>query len=249
VEPTASSYLVAPEAIGQRLDHFLPSQERALSRSRIQALIREGHIALNGAPTKPGAKLRAGDVIEVRIPEAAPTETQAEEVELSVLFEDDDLLVIDKAAGMVVHPAAGHSSGTLVNALLHHCQGLSGIGGEQRPGIVHRLDRETSGCIVIAKNDAAHQGLSQQFASRAVQKIYLALVAGRMSKGQGEIEAAIGRHPVDRKKMAVIEGGRGRASRTSWRVLGELDVPGAPADLGSVVECGFDRSKPLDEIN
>jgi 23S rRNA pseudouridine1911/1915/1917 synthase len=171
-----------------------------------------------------------GDAITLHEPPATPTETVAEDIALEVLYEDDDLIVINKPAGLVVHPAAGHWSGTLVNALLHHCHGLSGIGGEQRPGIVHRLDKETSGCLVAAKNDAAHQALARQFAGREVTKIYLALAAGKFPRLSGMIEAAIGRHPVQRKKMTVVPDGRGRPAKTGYRVLGE--VPG-----GSLVEC------------
>jgi len=224
-------YLVPPETAGCRLDQYLAVLLPHLSRSRLQTLIKEGHILLDDKPCKPGEKLRPGKRIAVHEPEAAPvTGTAAEEIPLEILFEDGDLLVVNKAAGMVVHPAAGNPGGTLVNALLHHCTALSGIGGEQRPGIVHRLDKETSGCLVVAKNDLAHQGLSAQFADRKVLKIYLALVAGRLPKKSGVIETEIGRHPVHRKKMAVVETGRGRASKTAYRVVREL--AGA-----SLVEC------------
>lgn len=220
-----------PEAFGCRLDQYLAIQLPHLSRSRLQALIKDGHILLDGKPCKPSEKLRPGKGISVHEPDATPlTGTTAEEIPLEILFEDDDLLVINKSAGMVVHPAAGNPTGTLVNALLHHCTALSGIGGEQRPGIVHRLDKETSGCLVVAKNDLAHQGLSKQFASRDVLKVYLALAAGHFAKKSGVIEASIGRHPVHRKKMTVVEAGKGRPSTTDYRVLREL--PGA-----SLVEC------------
>jgi 23S rRNA pseudouridine1911/1915/1917 synthase len=174
--------------------------------------------------------VRAGDAISLHEPEATPSTTAAEEIALDVLFEDEDLIVINKPAGLVVHPAAGNWQGTLVNALLHHCTNLSGIGGEQRPGIVHRLDKETSGCLVAAKNDFAHQNLAQQFAGREVTKIYLALASGRFAQATGEIEAAIARHPIHRKKMTVVESTRGRAARTSYRVLQELLA-------GTLVEC------------
>jgi 23S rRNA pseudouridine1911/1915/1917 synthase len=174
--------------------------------------------------------LRAGDVLTLTEPPAVPTETVAEDISLDVLFEDDDLIVLNKPAGLVVHPAAGNWSGTVVNALLHHCQTLSGIGGEQRPGIVHRLDKDTSGCLVVAKNDVAHQSLAKQFAGREVTKIYLALVVGKFKRLSGTIEAPIGRHPVQRKKMTVVTGDRGRASKTGYRVLHELPV-------GTLVEC------------
>ena len=224
-------YLIPPEAAGLRLDHFLAVKLPHLSRSRLQTLIKEGHIRVAGNTAKPGEKLQSGELVTVHEPEAAPlTGTEAEDLPLEVLYEDDDLLVLNKAAGMVVHPAAGNPTGTIVNALLHHCTSLSGIGGEQRPGIVHRLDKETSGCLVVAKNDLAHQGLSKQFAGRTILKVYLALASGHFAKKSGVIEAEIARHPVHRKKMSVVESGRGRASTTDYRVLREL--PGA-----SLVEC------------
>lgn len=211
-----------------RLDHFLVAQLPALSRARIQDLIQSGHITINAQTTKPGARLRPGDVVIVNEPPPAPIETRPEAIPLDVLFEDDDLIVINKPAGMVVHPAAGNWGGTLVNALLHHCPALSGIGGERRPGIVHRLDRETSGCLVAVKNDAAHRHLARQFAGREVTKIYLALASGRFAKKSGVIEAAIARHAVHRKKMAVTASGR--PARTNWRVLREIGD-------ASLVEC------------
>lgn len=213
---------------GARLDRFLAERVSALSRSRLQDLIRDGHVTLNTGIAKPGARLHAGDVIALTEPPTTPSEVTAEAIALDVLFEDADLLVLNKAPGIVVHPAAGHRSGTLVNALLHHCAGLSTIGGVERPGIVHRLDKETSGCLVVAQNDAAHQTLARQFAGREVTKIYLALVAGHFKKASGTIDAPIGRHPIQRKKMAVVE--RGRAARTDYRVLGE-------AGGGTLVEC------------
>lgn len=216
-------YVVSPEEAGARLDHFLAEKLPELSRSRLQSLVKEGHIVLNGKSVKPSEKVRLGGVVAVDIPEATvPTDTAPQEIPLDILFEDDDLLVLNKAAGMVVHPAAGNPDGTLVNALLHHCTTLSGIGGEQRPGIVHRLDKETSGCIVVAKNDFAHQALSQQFADRETLKVYLALASGHFKNHAGTVETDIGRHPVHRKKMAVLETGKGRNAVTDWRVLKEL---------------------------
>ena len=213
---------------GGRLDHFLAERLPAFSRARLQALIRSEHITLNGAPTRPGAKLRAGDVVHVVTPPAVPTEVAAQDIPLAVLFEDDDLIVIDKPAGLVVHPAAGNPDGTLVNALLHHCDELSGIGGVERPGIVHRLDKETSGCLVVAKSDEAHRSLVEQFAEREVTKIYLALAAGRFRWKSGECKEAIGRHRANRQKMGVDE--RGKPAHTVWKVLSELDC-------GTLVEC------------
>ncbi|HWB58946.1 MAG TPA: RluA family pseudouridine synthase [Chthoniobacteraceae bacterium] len=228
-KPEASEFRITPEQAGARLDHYLAAELAHLSRARIQALIKSGDILLNGSPTKPGAKIKPGDSVSVHEPPPVPLETAAEEIPLDILHEDDDLIVVNKPAGMVVHPAAGNWSHTLVNALLHHCKGLSGIGGAQRPGIVHRLDKDTSGCIVMAKNDAAHQSLTGQFAGRKVLKIYLALAAGHFQKTSGIIENSIGRHPVHRKKMAVVEG-RGRNAKTAYRVIQQL------ADA-SLVEC------------
>lgn len=224
-------YVVSSEEAGDRLDHFLASKLPELSRSRLQALVKEGHVLLNGGATKPSEKIRPGNVVQITIPEpTAPTDTLPQEIPLEILYEDDDLLVINKAAGMVVHPAAGNPDGTLVNALLHHCTSLSGIGGEQRPGIVHRLDKETSGCMVVAKNDFSHQALSKQFADRQTMKVYLALVTGRFKAASGTVVTDIGRHPVHRKKMAVLNEGKGRNAVTDWRVLRELPK-------GTLVEC------------
>lgn len=225
-----SEFRIDDAAVGARLDQFLASAAAGLSRARIQDLIKEGHVTLNGGTAKASARLRAGDAVVLNEPPPVPTETVAEEIALDVLFEDDDLIVINKPAGLVVHPAAGNWSGTLVNALLHHCKTLSGIGGEQRPGIVHRLDKETSGCLVVAKNDIAHQSLAKQFAGREVTKIYLALAAGKFARKSGMIETHIGRHPVQRKKMTVLPAGSGRESKTGYRVLRELPV-------GTLVEC------------
>ena len=225
-----SEFRIESTGAGARLDQFLATTAPGFSRARIQDLIKSGHVTLNGVAVKASARLRAGDAITLHEPPAVVTETVPEDIALDVIFEDADLIVINKPAGLVVHPAAGNWTGTLVNALLHHCHGLSSIGGEQRPGIVHRLDKETSGCLVVAKNDVAHQSLAKQFAGREVTKIYLALAAGRFARKSGAIEAPIGRHPVQRKKMTVSLAGRGRASKTGYRVLCEL-----PA--GTLVEC------------
>ena len=207
---------------GMRLDRFLAQELPHYSRSRLQALIREGHVTLNEKKARPREILRAGDAIRLVEPPPEKIETEPENIPLDILFEDDHLLVINKPAGMVVHPGAGNRSRTLVNALLAHCKTLSGIGGKERPGIVHRLDKDTSGCLVVAKNDLAHQGLSRQFAERTVEKIYLALVAGTMRKAHGVIEAGIGRHPKHRQRMAVNEE-RGRSARTDYRVMRSRD--------------------------
>lgn len=209
---------------GLRLDRFLAATLTEHSRVRLQELIHEGHVFLNGSNAKPSEKLRAGDVVRVTIPEPKPmTEVPATEMDLNILFEDSDLLVIDKPAGLVVHPGAGTSHDTLVNALLFRCHDLSGIGGVERPGIVHRLDKETSGCLVVAKNDTTHRGLSVQFADRKVNKVYLAMVKGVPLRPHGKIEAPIGRHPVSRQKMAVREDHDGREALTEYEVLGSRD--------------------------
>ncbi len=226
-----SVHHVTPEHAGERFDRFVTSQLPDLSRSRVQALILAGDILLNGAITRASEPLKTGDEIAVSIPDSAPfTALQAEDIPLVILHEDSDIVVIDKPAGLVVHPGAGNATGTLVQALLHHCQDLSGIGGVERPGIVHRLDKETSGCLVIAKNDAAHQSLAAQFAGRTVEKIYLAIVEGTLRRAGGVIEAAIGRHRSNRQKMAVDLTGKGREAVTNYRVL-------ATGDGLSLIEC------------
>ena len=207
---------------GERLDKFLSTRYAAVSRGAIQKLIEDGHITINGRAVKPTHAPRAGDVVAVHFPEARPPVTQPEEIPLDVLYEDKDLLVLNKAPGIVVHPAAGNEEHTLVNALLHHCKGqLSGIGGVERPGIVHRLDKETSGCLVVAKNDATHIALSEQFAGRTTEKLYLAILCGEVPRASGEIRAAIARHPSHRRRMAVSTG-EGRDSWTSYRVVERL---------------------------
>jgi 23S rRNA pseudouridine1911/1915/1917 synthase len=203
-----------------RFDTFLRSRFPTVSRGTFQRLLEEGHIRVNNLPVKATHHPHAGETISIFWPEAKTAEAQPEKIPLDILFEDDDLLVLNKPAGIVVHPAAGNEEHTLVNALLHHCAGkLSGIGGVARPGIVHRLDKETSGCLVVAKTDAAHQSLAEQFAGRSVEKIYHAIVCGEMTQKSGEISGAIARHPIHRKQMSVTTNGKGRASRTGFRVL------------------------------
>jgi 23S rRNA pseudouridine1911/1915/1917 synthase len=199
---TPTDLVVPPEQRGQRLDRFLTAFFGGHSRSQLQKLIAEGCVTVEGRTAKPNLALRDGDRVRIELPEAAPSEAAAEAIALEILYQDEDLAVVNKPAGMVVHPAAGHDSGTLVNALLHHLPGLSGIGGELRPGIVHRLDRGTSGVMVVAKNDAAHQELSRQFHDREVEKEYIALVWGVVQAGR-RIDAAIGRDPSDRQKMSA----------------------------------------------
>jgi 23S rRNA pseudouridine1911/1915/1917 synthase len=215
--------ILVPQSLPQeRLDVFLRTQFPTLSRGTIQRLIEQGDIRVDHQTVKSTHHPRAGEQIEIRWPEAKPSEARPEEIPLAILFEDADLLVLNKAPGLVVHPAAGHEEHTLVNALLHHCQGqLSGIGGVARPGIVHRLDKDTSGCLVVAKNDRTHLALATQFAKREVEKLYQALVCGEVPTATGEIRAAIARHPSHRKRMAV-SGGAGRDAWTTYRVVQRL---------------------------
>lgn len=217
-----TTFTVAQSLPLARLDIFLREKFPKVSRGAIQRLLAEGRIQVNGRPARPTHHPRAGEVVTIEWPEARLAAAQPEAMPLDVLYEDDDFLVINKPAGLVVHPAAGHAGGTLVNALLHHCAGrLSGIGGVARPGIVHRLDKDTSGCLVVAKNDEAHLKLSEQFARREVVKIYQAIVCGRMPREAGEMDAPIARHPLQRKRMSVAKAG-GREARTSYRVLEQL---------------------------
>jgi 23S rRNA pseudouridine1911/1915/1917 synthase len=210
-------FTVASEQSGLRLDLFLTGREIGLSRARIQRAVEEGRVQVNGRPVRAGRKLKTGDVVVIVLPASRPSGVLPEAIPLKILYEDASLLVIDKPAGMVVHPAPGHAGGTLVNALLHHCRDLSGIGGVLRPGIVHRLDKETSGLLVVAKSDEAHRGLAGQFKRHEVRKTYLALVYGEPKTDGGRIEAAVGRHPTDRKRMST-KGRRGRSAVTVWRI-------------------------------
>jgi 23S rRNA pseudouridine1911/1915/1917 synthase len=220
--PADSSVLVEQSLPQERLDTFLRTRFPNVSRGTIQRLIEQGHIRVNDQPVKATHTPRAGERILICWPEPEPATAQPEDLPLDVLFEDDDLLVLNKPPGLVTHPSVGHDEGTLVNALLHHCEGqLSGIGGVARPGIVHRLDKGTSGCLVVAKNDAAHLALSAQFADRHVQKLYHAITCGAVMPEQGDIRAAIARHPTHRKRMAVTDGS-GRDAWTSYRVLEKL---------------------------
>ena len=202
------------------MDKVIAAEVPALSRTQAQRLIEDGFVALDGkTATKPGQRLERPATIAVRIPPAGPAGSLPEAIPLDILYEDDDLLVINKPAGMVVHPAAGHVHGTLVNAVLGPAPDLTGVGDEQRPGIVHRLDRDTSGLIVVAKNDAAHRALQRQFKDREVEKVYLALVDGHPPTQTGRIEAAIGRDLRDRKRMAVVPERQGRPAVTEYKVL------------------------------
>ena len=198
-----------------RLDAFVAS-ESELSRTQAQRMIREGAILLNGKPAKTNATVKAGDLVELNYPDPVETSVLPEDIPLDIVFEDSNLVVLNKPQGMVVHPSAGHESGTLVNALLYHIQDLSGIGGEKRPGIVHRIDRMTSGLLVVAKNDSAHRALSDQFRDHSAHRSYAALVDGNIRQDEGTIDAPLARHPVDRKRMAIVQGGR--EAVTHWRV-------------------------------
>jgi 23S rRNA pseudouridine1911/1915/1917 synthase len=207
---------------GERLDTYLRAQFPAVSRGAFQRLIDEGHVRVDSRIVKPTHHPKAGEIVEVHFPEPRTAEAQPEEIPLDILFEDCDLILLNKPPGIVVHPSAGHEAHTLVNALLHHCHGqLSGIGGVARPGIVHRLDKDTSGCLVVAKNDETHLRLAEQFSGREVEKIYHAIVCGNLTEDHGEIRANIARHPTHRKRMAVTDG-VGRAAWTSYRVLERL---------------------------
>jgi 23S rRNA pseudouridine1911/1915/1917 synthase len=206
-------------AVGERLDKILAAEVADLSRTQAQRLVEEGLVTVEGKPVlKPAQRLERTAAFEVRLPPPAPTGHRPEDIPLDILFENDDLLIVNKPAGMVVHPAAGHLDGTLVNAVLGHDPDLEGVGDEARPGIVHRLDKDTSGLIVVAKNDFAHRALQRQFKDRAVEKVYLALLDGHPPSRTGRIEAAIGRDSRDRKRMAVVAPSQGRAAVTEYRV-------------------------------
>ena len=213
------AHTVLEEAAGLRLDQFLRRQLAEHSRAFLQKLIEHGDVQVNGHTAKASHKVRAGDEVTIEIPAPRPLEAQPEEIPLDVLLEDDDLIVVNKPAGLVVHPAAGNREHTLVNALLHHCRGrLAGIAGVERPGIVHRLDKGTSGCIVVAKTDFAHQSLVAQFKSRGVKKIYRAVCWGKFAQPSGRIETVIGRSERNRQKMSARVA-RGRQAVTDYRVL------------------------------
>lgn len=212
--------VVGEDTAGQRLDVFAAALAE-VTRSRAAALIDEGHVLVDGeAPGKAGFRLKPGMRVRVTVPDAAPAAALPEDIPLRILYEDDDVAVVFKPSGMVVHPAAGNETGTLVNALLARLDNLSGIGGEIRPGIVHRIDKDTSGLLLVAKNDRAHASLSEQIKAHAVHRVYMAVVIGGFREDEGTVEGPIGRHPVDRKKMAIVPNGREAA--THWRVLERL---------------------------
>lgn len=203
---------------GERLDVFLVRQEPELSRAHIQKIIAAGDVLVDGKVRKANFKLKAGASVSFTMPEAAPIEVKPEDIPLDILYEDGDIIVVNKARGMVVHPAAGVSSGTLVNALLYHCHDLSGINGEIRPGIVHRLDKDTSGVMVAAKNDRAHLDLAEQISAKSAHRSYLAVVHGNIKEEAGIIKGDIGRHPTDRKRMAIVQD-NGKPAVTHFKVL------------------------------
>jgi 23S rRNA pseudouridine1911/1915/1917 synthase len=224
---------------GERLDKAL-AEASGLSRERVKALLGEGRVLLDGkAATQPSLKPDAGTAFAITVPAITPDEAQAEDIPLNVVFEDADLIVIDKPAGLVVHPAAGNYDGTLVNALLHHCRGqLSGIGGVARPGIVHRIDKDTSGLLVAAKTDKAHEGLARQFADHSIERVYLAVVAGLPIPPAGTVRGHIGRSDHDRKKMTVLHelNKRGKHAVTHYKVLEKLDA-------SALVECRLETGR------
>ncbi|MCL2372480.1 MAG: RluA family pseudouridine synthase [Defluviitaleaceae bacterium] len=206
--------IIPPEAAGVRADVFLSGIGEIPTRSAAQKLLADGNVLIGTKPLQKNHRLQAGDILEINLPQPTPAEAFAEDIPLNIIFEDSHLLVINKPQGMVVHPAAGNHSGTLVNALLHHCKDLSGIGGVMRPGIVHRLDKDTSGLLVVAKNDAAHQALSGQLAARSMGRTYNAICRGILKKPKLKIDLPIGRHPNNRKKMAITKPGHGRDAVT-----------------------------------
>ena len=222
---------------GQRLDKAL-ADASGLSRERVKALLAEGRISLSGkVASQASVKVAEGTSFEIRVPEAAPAEAVAQDIPLSVVYEDDALIVVDKPAGLVVHPAAGNLDGTLVNALLHHCRGqLSGIGGGARPGSVHRIDKDTSGLLVVAKTDVAHEGLAKQFADHSIVRAYKCVTAGLPVPPSGTVRGAIARSSHDRKKMALVEDGRGKHAVTHYRTLASLE--GA-----ALVECRLETGR------
>ena len=212
-------FIVEQETAGQRIDRFLSGEDTGLSRSALQALVAEGHVQCNGKAVAKSLKLKAGDTVLLEIPDAKPIEAVPQDIPLEIVYEDAHLLVVNKPKGMVVHPAPGNPDGTMVNALLWHCAGrLSGIGGAIRPGIVHRIDKDTSGLLVVAKTDAAHQALTEQMSVHSIHRVYHAVVYGNLKEDTGFVEAPIGRDPKDRKKMAVTQQ-NSKYAYTGWQVL------------------------------
>lgn len=232
-EPTVFKFQVMTNSSGQRLDMFLAGQNDLsdLTRTVLQGLIKDGEVLVNGLVKKTGYRIREGDLITVNIPPVVPSSLVAEEVPFEILYEDEDIVVLSKPPGIVVHPACGHHTGTLVHGLLYHCANLSGISGEERPGIVHRLDKDTSGAMVVAKNDLSHHNLVEQFKARTIRKKYRAILSGHLKPLSGRVDSPIGRHHINRKKMAVNQQ-NGREAITTWQVLDEFDKPFTFVELG-----------------
>ena len=232
-----SEIIATPEDSGQRIDKFLAGRLNELSRSRVQALIDQGHIHCNGAPADASAKVKAGQIFTIIIPETEPSHILPQDIALNIIYEDAHLLVINKPAGMTVHPAPGHPDMTLVNALLAHCgSSLSGIGGVARPGIVHRIDKDTSGLLVVAKHDSAHHKLSEQLSTRTLGRTYLALVWGIPKKASGTITGNLGRSPSNRQKMAVVRSG-GKEAVTHYKTLETFH------DKITLIECKLETGR------
>jgi 23S rRNA pseudouridine1911/1915/1917 synthase len=216
---TARRLTVEPSAAGSRLDRWLAGSVSDLSRARLQALIEAGEVRVDGAARKAAHRLRGGETVEVTVPPAPPETLEPEPVRLCIVFEDDHLLVVDKPAGIVVHPGAGHAAGTLAAAALAHAPAIAGVGGPRRPGIVHRLDKDTSGLLVLAKTSLAYASLTEQLGARTASRKYLAIAHGRLARNTGTVDAPIGRDPRHRQRMAVSTAGRGKRAVTSYRVL------------------------------
>lgn len=237
-EATVHQVTLSGDMAGWRFDRALAVALPTLSRERLKALISAGEVAVGGVPARdPSRKIAGGEVVAVAVPAPTPAAAEAQDIPLHIVFEDEHLLVVDKPAGLVVHPAAGNLDGTLVNALLHHCAGrLSGIGGVARPGIVHRIDKDTSGLLVVAKTDRAHEGLAKQFAAHSVERAYLAVVAGRPMPLAGRIEGALARSSANRQKMATVADGRGKHAVTHFRTL-------QPLNDAATVECRLETGR------
>ena len=227
-----------PAHAGWRLDRALAAAVPTLSRERLKALIRSGAVEAEGRLVRdPATKVRGREALRVAVPEPRPAHNEAQDIPLTIVFEDEHLLVVDKPAGLVVHPAAGNFDGTLVNALLHHCAGkLSGIGGVARPGIVHRIDKDTSGLLVVAKTDVAHEGLAKQFATHSIDRRYLAIVSGMPKANEDVIDAPLARSAVNRKKIAIVQGSRGKRAVTHWKRL-------KPLNDAALVECRLETGR------
>ncbi|MCL6730313.1 RluA family pseudouridine synthase [Sphingomonas hankyongi] len=227
-----------PTHAGWRLDRALADALPTLSRERLKALIRSGALASGERALRdPAVKVRGDERFQLAVPEPEPAHNEAQDIPLRVIFEDEHLLVVDKPAGLVVHPAAGNRDGTLVNALLHHCGGsLSGIGGVARPGIVHRIDKDTSGLLVVAKTDVAHEGLAKQFAAHSIDRRYLAIVTGVPRLNEGKVDASLARSTTNRKKIAIVEGARGKRAVTHWRRIEVLRE-------AALVECRLETGR------